>query len=539
MKEPSITCYHICNSKAPEPAGCKNIYSQEELLEVGEEDNAIYLLNIHLNWNGRSLSSDYGFEVANYLRTYKRSLLPIIFYSWIQREYFEYKSKKSLKYNLLFGRGAAFLESPFNRTEITNTIKNVPPLSQSALHDVVTMLADVKGIVLDRLNHNLKFGCDPRQYFDEVEPYLTERQKILVGFEEYRQKLISLTKDDNEPAFHDTKEAFLSICNTILTERGKDVSEPPSQKYKILIVEDVEIELKDVTNYLEKNFTVVSINDGEEAIKILSRDLSNEILAVISDWRLYTDGSRSYWQKYQGYEVLEAASKTGSRALFALTSQADFVVHHIRNALGFKFTLLKKQNLKSPDKSPEQWLLFSDLLHSGCADALSIISEMPGSKNWYKSVNGVSYKELYLQKKQSLEATAFFASVTNKADEIWDYLKKESRNNFKDIGLLKDLYGLEIPKKNLNLFPVLVLRMIWLGLWYELYGESIEKDRDEINHRLMRVYRIVCTGSWRGEILDNRANVELNKLCLTINDIQQRKILPDERAWLSKNGLVE
>ncbi|HEU4638373.1 MAG TPA: hypothetical protein VFS84_05940, partial [Candidatus Binatia bacterium] len=199
-----------------------------------------------------------------------------------------------------------------------------------------------------------------------------------------------------------------------------------------------------------------------------------------------------------------------------------------------KFTLLKKQNLQSP----EQWLLFSDLIQAGCITALSTISEMPSSANWYKNVNGVSYKELYLQKKQSLESTVFFTSVNDKADEIWDYLKQKSQNSFKDIGLLKDLYGLEIPKKNLSLFTILVLRLIWLGLWYQINGQSIVKGRDELKLQLSKVYRIICTGNWRGEILGNNANVELNKLCLTINDIQQKKILPEERGWLVKNGLL-
>jgi hypothetical protein len=137
-----------------------------------------------------------------------------------------------------------------------------------------------------------------------------------------------------------------------------------------------------------------------------------------------------------------------------------------------------------------------------------------------------------------LESLAFFASVSNKADEIWGYLKQKSQSNFKDIGLLKDLFALEIPKKNLSLFTILVLRLIWLGLWYRLNGESAVKYRDEVKLQLSRVYRIICTGNWRGEILGNNANVELNKLCLTISDIQQKKLLPDERGWLIKNGLI-
>jgi hypothetical protein len=51
---------------------------------------------------------------------------------------------------------------------------------------------------------------------------------------------------------------------------------------------------------------------------------------------------------------------------------------------------------------------------------------MPGSAKWQKPVNGISYKELYLQKKQTLESELFFASVASKADEIWEYLERFS-----------------------------------------------------------------------------------------------------------------
>jgi CheY-like chemotaxis protein len=522
--------FHICNPNTPEPSGCSNIYSKKELLGNKEEENACFLLNIHLTWDNRNLSADYGFDIANYIRSFKKSLLPIIFYSPIQKEYFELKSKKSLKYKLLFGRGSTFIEAPFSETQLTKIVNNVPPLSESSLHDVVTMLADVKGVVLDKLNHNLKFGSEILLHFGEVEPYLTEKQKALVDFEEYRQKLIGFSDEDS---FYDAKEAFLGICNIRLTEKGKDVVELPARKYKILVVEDVKTELEKATKHLEKFFEVVSVVNSVEAIRILKEDLSNEILAVVSDWRLYTDDSQTYWQKYQGYEVLEAASKTGIRTLFALTSQADFVVHHIRNAMSFKFSLLKKQNLRNS----EQWFLFSDLLYASCTDVLSTFSEMPSSANWEKNVNGISYKELYFQKKQSLESKDFFISVSDKADEVWGYIIKQSETGYKDLRLIKELYGLEIPKKNLDLFIVLVLRMIWLGIWYKLNGELIIEDRDQVKNQLIKVYKIICTGNY-GYPPGNNANVELNKICLTISDIQQMKMLPDEREWLVRNKII-
>lgn len=524
--------FHISNPDTPEQSDCKNICSKKELDDIDNREDAIFILNIHLNWDGRKLSDNYGFDIANYIRTLKRSLSPIIFYSPIQKEYFEYKSRTNLKYKLLFGRGSSFIESPFTKGDLAEVVENTPRLNQSSLHDVVTMLADVKGIVLDRLNHNLKFKADISKYFDEIEPYLTEKQKSLVGFYEFREKLLDSNKESNETEFLEIKDSFLSVCNAQLTEKGKDIPEIPPQKYKILVIEDVKEELDKALQNLEKNFEVIALTNAEKAIKILKKDTTNEILAVISDWRLYEGSSQTYWQKYQGYEVLDAASKSGIRALFALTSQADFIVHHIRNTLGFKFSLMKKQNLKNSD----QWSLFSDLIYSGCVEVISKISDMPGSKNWSNDVEGVSYKSIYQQKLSSVENDVFFSLVNSKANEVWEYLMNEFDKGFSDLKQIKYLFGLEVPKKPLNLSKVLTLRLIWLGLSYKLETEKIPND-NTFDKPIAKVYKIICTGFY-GYPSDNEINVELNKVCLTNRDIQQKKLLPHEQIWLKEKGLI-
>ncbi len=116
---------------------------------------------------------------------------------------------------------------------------------------------------------------------------------------------------------------------------------------------------------------------------------------------------------------------------------------------------------------------------------------------------------------------------------------KESETDYKNIKLIRELFGLEVPKKNLSLFVVLVLRLIWLGFTYKIEGESVGKYQDEANDQFMKAFRVISKGNWRGYIAGSDVNVELNKICLTRKDVQQKKILPHERVWLVKNKIIK
>ena len=149
--------FHICNPTTPETSGCKNIVSKKALQEIKDDSNAVYLLHVHLNWERNKLSSNYGFDIANFIRTEKKSKAPIIFYSAIQQAYFEQKSEKQIKYKILFGRGSAFIEAPFKEAVLNKLADCIEPLSNAALHDVSIASCDLKGIVIEKLKHDLKF----------------------------------------------------------------------------------------------------------------------------------------------------------------------------------------------------------------------------------------------------------------------------------------------------------------------------------------------------------------------------------------------
>lgn len=517
---------HVCNAGAQEINGLENLCSQTELGGIEDGETSPILLNIHLHWDGCALSSDYGFDVAIIIRTKLKSTAPIIFYSPINVSYFEKKSEKKLKYKLLFGRGSAFIESPFTKAALEKVIKETPPLTPSALHDVVTMLCDLKGMVLDKLNHNLKFGKDPQPYFDEIEPFLNATQKSHVKLEDYRERLKNAFTAKDQAEFLKIKEEFLSLCSTHLTEKGKEANPLPDKKHKILLVEDNKDELKAAVSYLKEYFEVIAERDAEKAINVLKGDTANDILAVISDWRLYRDESQTYWQKYQGYEVLEEASKTG-RALFALTSQADFVVHQIRNELGFKFQLVKKQDLQTDSQKN----LLVDWIQNACQNNLLNEANIPESDAWKK------YKGLFLELRNSLDWDTFILLVFTQADEIWSYILKHGT----DGNRINTHFGLSFSKTdfNSNLFPMLVMRLIWFGLWNK-YGYHQERVRYELADEdtlspdgFELIWEYIAGTEGKGQQTQDLSNV-----ALTQDDIKFGRMFPHERSWLFNRGLL-
>jgi hypothetical protein len=526
------TIYHICNEGTPQINGGVNIYSISGIPEIIDNAQSIFLINVHLNWEGRHLSKNYGFEIANELRTKLKSTAPIIFYSPIKAEFFEQKSESEIKYKIFFGRGSTFREAPFKEAELSKLAESIEPLSNAALHDVATMLCDLKGIVIDKLNHDLKFGIkDIEKVIGSVTPYLSEYQKGKIKLDEFIRNIRAANNQDD---FNALKLQFITLCNQELTEKGKEKPQERKKKHKVLLLDDLQEEINKAKENLKAQFIVEDVATGKQAIDILKKDVKNEIVAVIADWRLFADAKQTYWQPLQGYEVLDFAAKNGIRSLFALTSQADFIVHHLRNLMGIRFSMFKKENLNTPD----QWKVFADVLFEACESAVNLRGDMPKSKQWTNEVSGKSYKQLYIEMWNADNRDEFLFSVEEKCNDIWKYILEERENGYKKIQVIKDKFDVEIPKKELDLFPVLVMRRIWMALWYLRVDNLDRMSRESVTETVNWVYQVVCTGM-SSNYDGNHANVEQNKLCLMSKEIQNKKMLPEERDWLVRQNLIE
>ncbi|MBX3291551.1 MAG: hypothetical protein KF881_01525 [Acidobacteria bacterium] len=518
---------HCCNLGTPQPPYFINITTEKEMLSDNVNGDLPWLICVHLNWDGRPLSSDYGFEIASIIRTKLKSTAPIIFYSPIAVEYFEKKSQKDLKYKLLFGRGSAFIQSPFTKAALDKVIKATPPLTPAALHDVVTMLCDLKGMVLDKLNHDLKPGKDPVPPLDEIEPFLNSIQRSEIMLDEHRANLQIAFESNYTSRFLNAKKDLLDRCSARLTAAGVDLEAAEERRFKILLVEDNEDDIQNAFSHLQGHFDVLVERDAARAIKLLKEDKSNEILAVVCDWRLYKEGSK-YWQKYQGYEVLEEASKTG-RALFALTSQADFVIHQIRNDLGFRFQLIKKDDFRTD----AQKNLLVDWIRNACQNSILAEADIPTTeaKTWRGDL-----RDLFLRYRQSLEWEDLITIVYAQADEIVEYFE----NSDEATESIPKKFGLSFGKSNdrKRLFSVLVMRLIWFGLWYK-YGfdhESAEFDLAGEDGGAPDGFDLV----WEfivGPEAKGQKGGDLLKVALSEEDLGSGRMFPHERAWLLSRGL--
>ncbi len=559
--------FHICNTVTPEYNGWKKISSYKELLKISEPENSVWLLDVSLNWNDNKFSVFHGFDIAKLIRTEKKSKAPIIFYSPIPQVYFEKRSETEIKFKILFGRGSAFIETPFIETKLLTLIALLRPLNNASLHDVVTMLCDLKGIVIDKLNHDLKFEADINKVVGSVLPYLSVLQIQLIGLEKFVSEIKETVKANTPEIFNIKKLQFILLCNQELTEKGKEKLNDKRTKHKVLIIDDLLEDIEKAKLFLKDEFIVVPSTSGEEAIKILKNDLKNEIVAVISDWRLFTNSNQNYWQQLQGYEVLEFAAKNGVRGLFALTSQADFVVHHLRNILGINFSLFKKENLQIA----EQWKLFSDVVYEACNESLEIIANIPDSDNWIKTDRAIdsieekrilknhpernifiklengkstthvfynSLHEQYLEYLHSRNRKKLFDLVDYKADEVWNYLivLKKSSGSYKGVEILRNKFDIETPKDAL-LYPVLVLRRIWMALWYVTVDESLKLSQEEITKHSKFIYSIIHNQGF-AKFDGNKQSAEQTKLCISIAQVRNRKMLPEEKAWMQRWNLI-
>lgn len=490
------------------------------------------LIEASLDWNNRHLGTFYGFDIAADLRRVYGLKMPIIFFSTFNVTYFENLSTTEKKYRLLFGRGSYFLNFPATLEVAKATLVNAKALSAATLHDVVTMLCDLKGIVIDRLNHELRFELNAvaiKHVIESITPYLSSYQKELIEIESYSQKLQVCASNDKD-LFFSLKQQFLLLCTNQLTDSDKTDTQDIKPQHTVLIIDDRKDELQKIEDALSKDFIITTTTSGEDAIEILKKDVSNKIVAIISDWRLYKDDSLTYWQPLQGYEILEYAANNGVRALFALTSQADYVVHHLRNLLGIRFAMFKKDSLRSLD----QWKLFKDVLHEACVEAIkSRASVLDDSAVWTEvwEKKGVSQKTLrqqYIELWNNVQRDSELFKINTQVEEIWKYLTTETSPNF----VKAEFEHITVSKKVLNLFEVMVLRRIWMALWYnnKPVGKLSEKSTSDL---ASLVYSRIF-----GKPGDGSVNQKTNNLCLKLSNMSGR-MFPEEREWLIQKQLLE
>jgi hypothetical protein len=455
----------------------------------------------------------YGIQLIKELRIKHQLCNAIILLSPITEANFYIAQKSEILFTPLLDPAVAIMPIDSSIINIQNTANTIYPLSKAGLEDATLSLYDLGGFIFNNLSHSLKWGLSLKAFEDgitEILIYVGEEKKRQIENKKYPQQLADA---QNETIFFNTRTTCLneitSIVNGNLSLSNKGlISE---QTYlKILLIEDNEEELKAIVDTLAKRFIVYPFTKASDAVNYLENDITNEIVAVVSDWRLLQSGTNKRQNK-QGYDVLEIASKLGCRSLYALTSLEDTkLIHGIRNMLNCKIYFIQKHYFFNDLLMQQTYL---NEIESGCIAILNL--SFPEIKSWKDRGLDKAYKE----ERMSLNWDKFNIELNNTFNTILFKIEKArgETNNLILICPLINYGGPELADHDLK--TVLLYRKFFL--YYNKLFIDIYKDETT---RSNNIFTCLRGGSEIG------LGFFMNQICLKRKNLLVN-LLPEEKAW--------
>ncbi len=466
------------------------------------------------------ISQHYGLDLVRELRTKHGFKNPICVYSPLPERYFQYMlDEDPVKYAAFNDPAVIFRQQPVEPKELEKAFKKINPITDAGLADVCEMLYNRSGYVIDKLTHDLKYQSDLTKIRNEFKDLFNDQELTQIDFEARYSDLIKAQKKD-EVAFLKFKSVFINICVNAMSSKLIDNPEKLEleKKYTIVMVEDDPLYMDELKKRLGPYFNLKPCTTSAKAINTLSRDTSNNILAVVSDWRLYEEGGKK-WQNKQGYDVLAESAKKGFYSRFALTSLNDKNVHQIRNRMSIEFELVKKDYLLTDD----DWENLILKLNQACEDILEILGSIPdGAKEWIK------YRDEYLCKRSTTNWSSYESEITSQANGvIHDFLRLEAKQSLYYLHYIGEFGGLD---------NLLVLRRIAFALWFK--NSDTNKDRQLKRETETPWLVFQKMNSFHDKLNNNNKNGFFRKLCILANNIHAC-ILPEEKVWLKGHGLLD
>lgn len=552
---------HLCNPGCPAHEQFKNIYSIEDLKDTLKENSTryIFLINVHLTWKNQLLAENYGFDVAADLRMKFKCLNPFIFYSPLPLRYFYnlLKKGKNLKYQLLKAPGStSYFSMPFELKELQREANNLFNIDELTRIDIITSLLNLRGLIMDRVNHDLKIDRDLTGLFNFCRSHFPNNLKVKLNLESELTKFSQLKSLNNGPEFDFQTEIFKKTINQYFGKKELSYQEIINTKYTILLIDDSEAELKFYTSQLSSMFNVIPIREAATAIEILKKDVKNTIKCVIFDWRLYQidsiENEVKIWQNIQGYSlVVQGQMPNTYRKFIGLTSQDEIIQESIRNKFNTLVPIYSKGLLNTTD----QLEIFSQSIFNYCKLVDEETSRIPTHVNWTKNQESLglveknigkgyedledvyiskgryyikfpSYQHQYIDLLNNPDKEKILKNIDIQCDKSYDYLKSGFNQNgeYLNTMTIRNYIGIDISHKS-NLVNLLILRRVWLAIHFIL-----NKGIDYISvHKIMQAWPTVT---------DKTADQERRKLCFERSDLLNHKFFPEETAWLKTKGLI-
>ena len=509
---------HVCNGGEQAVKDTHTVASMAALDSwKGKEVNA-WLVFAHLTWDGQKLSQNYGFDMALRIRTVLQSKAPIIVYSPIALAYF--KQLKGVKYKQLHGPGIGFLETPSTLIKFEKVLQGTTGLTKTSFHDVRTMLCDLRGLVVDQMSHNLRWGRGVEAELERIGTLLGAEEKTRLNFQANSQSILAAVEENNRTEFDRLKDELYKACNKLIPRVQGGTGEAGSstnRRYKVLVLDDDYEDSMAAQKALSDSFDLTAVRTSKEALQALDEDKErNHILAVVCDWRLYEYIGRlktDDWQVPQGYDVLEHAAKHGIRSLFAITGQDEQLVDEMRNISGIRYSLFKKKHLASS----EQWNVMCDVLKNACRSAIRSRSNILTGGRWTNVIDGRSLRDDYIQAWNGLDWEITLAEWSELATEAYMYAMDAKSN------CVIDRYGdLTVGQHTRDLRAFMVMRRVMLGMYYQHAG-LFTGDM---------IWRKTYQKIWSGNAEDS-LTTKLHLHAIKKNAVSGRHFLPEERHWLN------
>jgi len=505
--------------------------SNKSPIDLVKKFNSPILLQVeYSSFNQFKLTQSYGFELVRKLRTELNCKQPIILYSPLPKKYFILKEKvEHLKYAALNDPSVSFIQQPINKNLFLKTLSNLEALSDAGLADVNEMLYKRSGRIIDKINHDIKFKVELYHIEKYLNEYLTAYERKEANLDYYFSNLKKLKDESNEHDFVRFKMLLVETCSKLLGrgEKSRNVKNEikPEIKYNVVLLEDDEDYMSLLKKRLSSFFNVKSYSESKNAINLLKRDVKNEILAVISDWRLFEKGSNK-WQIKQGYDVLEFSGTNGIRSHYALTSLNDRNVHQVRNKLNVSFDLIKKDYLITDD----DWNNLIEKLKIDCDLKFNIIGSIPKTPLWLKH-----YFEKYRSNRSNVEWLNFESTISKEANRIFEKvlsITPSETHYYQEEGFT--LPDDDSPKSSFKLKPILILRRVTMAYWFH---SLLNSRRYNINPKTE--LRNFVAKKFIGQAASNNlVGKYFKQLCIRTKTFQKDGILPEEKSWLIHHDLM-
>ena len=441
-----------------------------------------------------------------------------------------------------------------------NEIINMKPLSAALVSDICEMLFDLKGYLIDKVTHKLNFTPDGDISQNKAKiaedlgqrlswirtilnQYFTPGEILRVEFDQIEEHLIRAQLGFDREEYEKMRSALRANIIREVNHRENFLSvKPIEKKFKILLLDDDPSWLKNIIKPLNKTFELITTSKANEALDILEQDQSNDIRAVISDWRLYKDfEEQTYWQDIQGYDVLQYAARTGNRALIALTSLTDSVIHKIRNHLEVSISLITKDYIRAEENAE----LLRSIILDKCVEIDLQIASTPTSKGWFNG-GEQSLHNQYIELRSSGDWAVTEEEISNTADEVFKYYMQGT-----DIDIQRSLepinrkFGLSLQQQGVYILEnCLVIRRVWLGLWWNLNSFDFPYALDEYPEvKIFSIIRQRYLDEEGDNVRDgleklaNSAKQLAYNLGIVKEELPMKGILPEEKRWLGSKGI--